>query len=282
MKLGCASVLFSSFHHVPDVDMAHGLRLAADAGFECIEYNDQSLPLFFEASDAELRDVRMVADGLGLDFWSVHMPCLNRFALASSDPAVMRVSRDTFERTVEVCALMGARQLVVHLLDTVGEEKASAEDRLRMAKETLAWLRPKAMDAGVTLALENMGRSQSCALMVDLCHELGPDGMGVCLDIGHAHASGESPADEACVAGDLLCTLHIHDNNNSGSGRDEHLPPGFGNIDFPALMQALDDVGYDDVFMLEAMRSHPAVKGMSVEEIVRISAERARDVCTRH
>ena len=197
MKIGCASALFSSFHWVPDVWMVEGLRLAADAGFECIEYNDQSLPLFFEASDTDLDELRTVADSLGLSFWSLHAPCLGRFSISSSDAELRRRSREICERSIDVCARLGASQLVMHLLDRVGGEEASVEKQLPLALETLSVLIPTALSAEVTLALENMSGMLDCAQLVEIVRGLGRQGLGICLDVGHAHACGKSPAQEA-------------------------------------------------------------------------------------
>ena len=273
MKIGCASVLFSSFHWVPDISMAEGLGLAANAGFECIEYNDQSLPLFFEAGDGELDELRSVAESLGLSFWSLHAPCLGRFSISSSDADVRRRSREVCERSIEVCARLGASQLVMHLLDRAGDEEAPAERQLALALETLSILIPVALSAQVTLALENMSGLLDCAQLVEIVRGLGKQGLGICLDVGHAHACGKSPTQEALTAGDLLSTLQVHDNDGEG---DHHLPPGFGTVDFPGLVRALDEVGYSGPFMLEVMKSHPSLSDLSVEESLRLCAERAR------
>ncbi|MBC8443308.1 sugar phosphate isomerase/epimerase [PVC group bacterium] len=274
MRTGCASVLFSSFHWVPNVSMAEGLRLAADAGFECIEYNDQSRPLFFEASDGELDELRSVAESLGLSFWSLHAPCLGRFSISSSDADVRRRSREVCERSIEVCARLGASQLVMHLLDRVGDEEAPAERQLTLALETLSILIPTALSAQVTLAIENMSGSLDCARLVEIIDGLGGQGLAICLDVGHAHAGGKSPAEEARTAGGLLSTLHVHDNDGEG---DQHLPPGFGTVDFPALAQALGEVRYDGPFMLEVMKAHPSLSDLPVEDLVRLCADRVRD-----
>jgi sugar phosphate isomerase/epimerase len=45
-----------------------------------------------------------------------------------------------------------------------------------------------------------------------------------------------------------LYHVHLHDNDGRS---DLHLPPGAGNIDWPGVIQALVDVGYDRTITLE-------------------------------
>jgi sugar phosphate isomerase/epimerase len=48
--------------------------------------------------------------------------------------------------------------------------------------------------------------------------------------------------------GPLLVATHISDNDGSG---DQHRTPGNGQIDWPAVVEALRDVGYVGLFDLE-------------------------------
>ena len=43
---------------------------------------------------------------------------------------------------------------------------------------------------------------------------------------------------------------HVHVSDNFGK-EDNHLPIGTGTIDFPKIIKALKDIGYDDTLTLE-------------------------------
>jgi len=68
-----------------------------------------------------------------------------------------------------------------------------------------------------------------------LCEQVA--GLGVLLDTGHAHASGEDPARSVDRLGDLL--LHVHLGDAAPGGGDDDLPCGRLH-DFGPLVAALD------------------------------------------
>ncbi len=75
-----------------------------------------------------------------------------------------------------------------------------------------------------------------------LLEKIGEENVGYCLDSGHAHTCGESVSEWVRFCGDRLLETHFHDNR--GDGRDEHLPVGFGTIDWPGVIKALDEINF--------------------------------------
>ena len=75
--------------------------------------------------------------------------------------------------------------------------------------------------------------------------------VGVLVDVGHCWRRRD-PIWAIREAGERLFGVHVHDNHR---GEDEHLVPGEGTIDWIGVVQALRDVGYQGVFMLECFRS---------------------------
>ncbi len=77
------------------------------------------------------------------------------------------------------------------------------------------------------------------------------------LDVGHLHYLGETPiAGVIRDWGDLLVNVHIEDMR---AGVHEHLMFGEGEMDFPPIVAALAEVGYDGGLHVELSRhSHDA------------------------
>ncbi len=72
------------------------------------------------------------------------------------------------------------------------------------------------------------------------------------LDIGHLHCLGETPiADVIHTWHERLVNVHIEDMRH---GRHEHLMFGEGEIDFPPILEALREVGYDGPLNVELSR----------------------------
>jgi L-ribulose-5-phosphate 3-epimerase len=72
------------------------------------------------------------------------------------------------------------------------------------------------------------------------------------LDIGHLHCLGETPiAGVIRRWGDQIVNVHIEDMR---AGVHEHLMFGKGEIDFPPVIAALAEVGYDGGVHVELSR----------------------------
>jgi sugar phosphate isomerase/epimerase len=72
-------------------------------------------------------------------------------------------------------------------------------------------------------------------------------GVGICLDVGHAHLDGDLVETIETVSEHLIA-VDVHDNH----GRvDDHLVPFDGSIDWPGALTVVQKVGYDGPLMLE-------------------------------
>jgi sugar phosphate isomerase/epimerase len=86
-----------------------------------------------------------------------------------------------------------------------------------------------------------------------------PPGFGLTLDIGHLHCLGEVPiAERIHEWKPLLWNVHIEDMRH---GVHDHLMFGEGEIDFPPVLRALNEVKYQGGVYVELSRhSHNAVE----------------------
>ena len=84
---------------------------------------------------------------------------------------------------------------------------------------------------------------------LEFIRRINSDNFKLCLDTGHELSLGLSPAEAVRLAGKDLQVLHVHDNDGN---RDRHLIPGMGVADWMDFYKALNEVGFDGVFSLEA------------------------------
>lgn len=84
------------------------------------------------------------------------------------------------------------------------------------------------------------------------------DNFGLTLDIGHLHCQGETPIPAHILAQrDILWNVHIEDMR---PGVHDHLMFGEGDIEFPPVLRALAEIGYQGGVHVELSRhSHDAV-----------------------
>jgi len=108
----------------------------------------------------------------------------------------------------------------------------------------------RAKEVGITICLENL--SETASHLASVFKAL-PD-LGLTLDLGHAQLLAEKNTAIGILDQypDRIKHLHIHDNRGGNSpSEDLHLPVGEGIVDFEAIFQKLNDIGYQETITLE-------------------------------
>ena len=183
--------------------------------------------------------------------------------VASPFPELREETRRLFGEFLDVFAAAGAKVVNVHPQPLPA--LFSTDDVRARNAEAIALLVEDAAARGLKLAIENMGRTFSRP--ADLAPLFAAaDGAAFHLDVGHAHmgrAAGEPERfrDLLDAFGDRLVHVHVHDNLGVD---DLHLPLGSGRIDWPAVVSALKNVGYDGTVTLEVFDTEPVYVDVSL------------------
>ena len=192
---------------------------------------------------------------------TIHTP-MSGVNLASSVEEIRRDSVTRIGDAMRFLGELGGRAAIVHPTGaTTAEEAPYALENVGAAAErihrSVSELVEVAAETGVRIALENLPNTSIPCRPLRSMEELRafiagfpPEHVGLCLDTGHACISGFDPAQQARVASERLCALHIQDVD----GKDDcHWVPGYGVIDWSALGQALSDIGFDGAWTIEAL-----------------------------
>jgi sugar phosphate isomerase/epimerase len=175
----------------------------------------------------------------------LHAPAGLRLGTAEGDRAM--------DGLIDYAAEVGASQIAYHALAVPDEPES--EDRVRFEVRALSRAARRAGDLNLRIAVENLAplypgretRSANPMSLRALAQRLDSEGIGVCLDIGHAHIVAElrRTSVEGFVESvlDVVTLFHAHD--NFGARRraehgdalgvdplrlDLHLPPGRGSL----------------------------------------------------
>lgn len=251
------------------VRLEDDLKVAGCLGAETVEI----LPFWRELPDAA--ESRKRIEDVGLAVHSVHggwggqsLFC-DRIDLASLDESSRLESVVDLAHCIAWADSVGAKHLVVHPggLSEPHDQPARTEALLR-SLDRLADLSPGAR----FLCVENMplgvfpgSRMNDLAQIVRL---LSREEVALILDTGHAEIVADA-AEETRHAAGLLASTHVHDNDGK---LDLHGIPGSGMIDWPAWIEALDEIDYGGTIMLECIRE---LRKLSEAELVRVG-ERLR------
>jgi sugar phosphate isomerase/epimerase len=226
------------------------LEAIRSAGFSTIEICSYPAHLDYHDTAKVDRAAAMIRD-LQLEPYSFHAPFADRIDITSLDAAVHNASIREIITAAEAAGRIGVRYLVIH----PGPEKSDFPDdqrlrRMHHAAGALDEIAVRCRELGIRLVLENMLPHLFFGHARDVLWILGAlktVDVGICLDTGHAHLSGDLARVAHKLSGHLWM---VHASDNRGQ-RDDHLPPGEGDIDWSRLFAQLGSLRFDGVLMLE-------------------------------
>lgn len=154
------------------------------------------------------------------------------------------VNGDSYEAKlaehIQSCSDNGIPTLVIHPSEGPNPTLPAGEAGIQRLMRLLGL----AARCGVTLALENMRRSDDLAAAFT---RLKDEHLGFCYDCGHDFAVSGN-LNLIGQYGHRLKALHLHDNDGS---EDQHLVPGEGHIKWESLRSGLVRLKYEGALTLE-------------------------------
>ncbi len=243
LALGVSSGAF--YPHVATEDAP---AAAAALGFSEVEIMLQTAG---EYNPAFARLVAANATAAGIRIRSVHT--LEHYhQVLSPYPRRAAEGREMMERAIEFAVTVGASILIWHGPTRHTVQTPQAWDHF--IEETKA-IATQCFDAGITLALENVSR---CALahvrdvtaFARMLGEFPEDALGYVFDPFQAAEAGANPFMMLAAMGNRVVNVHISDWLESDPSQ-RHLPPGDGDLPWPALTRAIAGSGYQGPLIIE-------------------------------
>ena len=158
---------------------------------------------------------------------------------------------------LQVCIAMAShlRAKVVAFASGIKDPNVSEKTSRRHLVDAIRHLCSYAKEHGVVLALEpEPGMFVETLADYDrIKEESGRDDLRLTLDIGHIYCSEKEPAERIInMYRNEMANVHLEDIKG---GVHNHLPPGEGDVDFPAVLKALKAIDYRGLVNLELSRS---------------------------
>ena len=264
-----------------DHDLQEAIRLLAEIGYRsvAITVDHHALNPYSLDHKSQVAEVRTLLGRLGmrcvietgarylLDPRHKHQPTL---VCSKSAGRPRRI--EFLRHAIDIAAALESD--AVSLWSGVLPPGDSREDGMRRLTEGLQMVMEYAARKDVRLGFEPepgmlIDTMDSFAELID---RIGPNQLGLTLDVGHLHCLGELPLDGVIREwADRLVNVHIED---MCRGVHEHLMFGEGEIDFPPVIAALAGAGYDGGVHVELSRhSHmgPVVAQQSYAFLTSIS-----------
>ena len=226
--------------------------LAKDAGFEGVEVAlNESGEISLTSTEKELLQVKQMAKDSGLALYSlVCGMCWDNF-LSDTNAANRQKAMDTVKKQLDTAAILGCESVLV-LPGCVNAEFAAPgyvadyATSYDTALASLTELKSYAEACKVEIALENVWNKflLSPVEMRDFIDKLHSPYVGSYLDVGNTLANGY-PEHWIRALGSRIKKVHFKDYRVAAGGLHGFVDLLAGDVNYPAVMEALGEIGYD-------------------------------------
>lgn len=221
-------------------------RKAKKAGFDVLEVGAGDL---LDMTDAQLEELKATATELGLEISANLGPPKDK-DVSSADPAIreagVKFLCDIMHQMVKIdCkiligALYNCWPYDFKDLDKEGLWKRAVEGMQKVGDE--------ADRLGITIALEVLNRFETLLLTdasegVQFCRDVNRKSVKVLLDTFHMNIEEDDLPAAIRATGEWLAHLHVGEGNRK--------LPGMGHLDWNAIGDALKDIGFDGMVVME-------------------------------
>ena len=226
-------LIYNTAFSIDDMDYLRENKL----GLEVFHY---AQPDFLDDFDNSKQKVAEYMQGMkGVSMHGAYMD----LSYTSADRLICDVTKKRFLQIIEAAKFHSVKNIVFHS----SYKRAYDNKDTYLERATEFWSEfEKNIPGDITIYIENI-EDNDPEVFVKLIKNINNKNIRCCFDIGHAHCNSDVPVNTWIdTLGDLICHVHLHDNNGTG---DEHLPLGKGNI---LLVDAINKLIKLDVpFVLE-------------------------------
>jgi len=242
------------------------LKLAKEASFDGVEFNvTEEGELSLKSSDRKLKELCDAAEGLGLQLPSLCMEIPYR--LTSNEEEERAKAQDAIRSSLRVAHALGASALLIvsggvdFSIWTGTQDVVPYDAAYERTVEGLRAISPDAEELGVCIGLENVWDKflLSPLEFKRLIDEIDSPYVQVYFDVANVLISGY-PEQWIRILGERIRKVHVKDFKLSVGNINGFCNLLEGDVNWPAVMRSLREVGYDDYLVAEVMppyKFHP-------------------------
>jgi len=236
----------------PQGTIKDSLKLAKDAGFEGVELalNGEG-ELSLGSTEREILQIRSMAEDMGLSLYSLSSGLCWDYRLSDDDAGNRQKAKDMIKKQLEIAKLLGADTAlvipgVVNVEFSQPEKKVAYDVVYNRAIEGINELKAYAEELKVNIGLENVWNKflLSPMEMKDFIDKIGSEYVGSYLDVGNTLYCGY-PEDWIRILGSRIKKVHFKDYRMAAGGLHGFVDLLAGDVDYPEVCRALDEIGYD-------------------------------------
>ncbi len=241
-------------------DYCEMARKAKKAGFDVIEIGGGDL---VNMSDAQLAELRTVTKELGLEISANLGPPRDK-DVSSADPAIREAGVQFLVDIMHQMVKIDCNTLIGALYncwpyDFKDLDKDALWDR---AVKGMQEVGDEADRLGITICLEILNRFETilltdCEEGIRFCKDVGRNSVKLLLDTFHMNIEEDDLPGAIRKAGNLLAHVHVGEGNRK--------LPGMGHLPWAEIGQALRDIGYDKMVVMEPFMKSGGTVGSDIK-----------------
>ncbi|KKI92484.1 xylulose 5-phosphate 3-epimerase [Bacillus sp. SA1-12] len=224
-----------------------------EAGFDAVElnlYHAGGIGLTMDTTPVEAEAISKLALSYGLQLRSLSTGLLWQSPLSSPDSAVREQGRKIILKQIELAAIMGIDTVLV-VPGSVSQEVAY-DDCYKFSQEELKKVLEEAEKQKVAIGIENVWNKflLSPLEMARYIDELQSEYAKAYFDVGNVLQFGY-PEQWIRILGNRIKKVHVKDFSTKVGNITGFVPLLAGDVNWSAVMEALEEIGYDDVLTAE-------------------------------
>lgn len=237
----------------PPLSLKESFTLAKKAGFEGVEValDENAGEINLTTTGCQLQEIKRQAQDTGIELYSVACGLYWSYWLCSDNAAEQSKAKDIVKKQLDTAAALGCQSVLV-IPGCVNADFAAPGrvmdylDAYERSMEALQELKSYAESCKVEIGLENVWNKflLSPLEMRDFIDKLDSPYVGSYLDIGNVVSNGY-PEQWVKILGSRIKKVHFKDYRIEAGGLHGFVDLLAGDVNYPAVVDALKQVGYD-------------------------------------
>ena len=226
-------------------------QLAQKYGFDGVEVAlEENGPVKFDSTQDDIKQYRKVAESYGMSLYSLVCDLCWAYSFTSNSTDICNKAEEMVITQLKIASWLGCDTILV-LPGMV--QGLSSEDEIvsydvvyNRSLEALKRLSKYAEEFGVTIGLENVWNKflLSPLEMRDFIDKIGSSRVQSYFDVGNVVVNG-FPEQWIKILSNRIAKIHFKDYIRSNGTLDGFVNILEGDVDYKAVMKALDEIGYN-------------------------------------
>ncbi|HEX7058094.1 MAG TPA: sugar phosphate isomerase/epimerase family protein [Bacilli bacterium] len=242
----------------PNAKIADCIKIAKDAGFDGIELAlNETGQLSLESTTEEIQEYRKLAEDTGIALSSLASGLYWDYSLTSSKAEIREKAQSIVKKQLEFASILGVDTILVVPgavgVDFIPNSEVVPYDRAYdYALEALSRLAGEAKAHQVAIGIENVWNKflLSPLEMRNFIDQINSDYVGAYFDVGNVVYSGY-PEHWIRILNKRIKKVHFKDYRRESGGLSGFVDLLAGDVNYPEVVKALKEVGYDDFVTAE-------------------------------